>query len=441
MTILFIVYKATSELDFIVPLIWRIKKDFPSVNISVLYGVINKNMILRKSTFYSDFFSKHEVKEYDLGDFTFKSLPFLRERLKKSFSFSYWDGISRRNLHSFVKKAINKVIRLIDHTLTSSLDYENIFSSFRADIIFFALRVYNSPMKQKFFDYTAQVKKPVVLYPQGAFPSTGSYEVSYGKSKPDNTVVLPKFAEVWYSFSREVTPERYSDVADQFFYVGYPGLDKEWLEFLKPALSRKGDGTLRCLFIIRKFVKNNRDDWVFDYEEFMQIARAVIHALRKTKMDITLVVKPHPSNDFNEVEKVLRHLDYDNFEVTYESIYEVIPQCDFAISISSTVMLVPAVYGLPTIFLNSSVKDTFERWTPMRDLFSGLQFYVEDLGHLDRMVDRVVSALKEGMSLQKHVEEDVQHFRTFYPDGSLDLCLKRLGCMRRVTVAPGQEPA
>ena len=186
-------------------------------------------------------------------------------------------------------------------------------------------------------------------------------------------------------------------------------------------------------------MKNNKDDWVFDYEEFMQIARAVIRALRKTKLDITLVVKPHPSNDFKEVENVLRLLDYDNFQITYESIYQVLPQCDFAISISSTVMLVPAIYGLPTIFLNSSVKDTFERWAPMKDLFSGLQFYVEDLDHLDRTVDHVVSVLKKGMSLQEHIEKDVQHFRTFYPDGSLDLCMKRLGCVHQAAVAPEKE--
>lgn len=437
MTILFIVYKATSELDFIVPFIWRIRKDIPSADISVLYGVLNKRMILRESTFYSDFFRKHGVKEYDLSDFIFTSRPVLQECLKRRFSFSYWDGVSRGNLRSWVQKGMNKIVRLIDKTVTSSLHYEKIFSSFRSDIIFFALRVYSSPMKQRFFDYTCRVEQPVVLYPQGAFPSTGSYKVSYGRRKPGRKTTLPAFAEVWYSFSSEITPERYPDVSDQFYYVGYPGLDREWLDSLKSAYGKKAGDALKCLFIIRKFVKNNQDDWVFDYEEFMQIARVTVDALRKTGLDITLIVKPHPSNDFKEVENVFRHLDYDNVEITYESIYQVIPQCDFAISISSTVMLVPAIYGLPTIFLNSSVKDTFERWEPMRDLFSGLQFYVEDLGGLNRTVDRVVSALKKQMGLEEDVEKDIQHFRTFYPDGSLDLCMRRLGCINHA--AAGSE--
>jgi hypothetical protein len=423
------VQKDTSELDFIVPLIWRIKKDNRSANISVLYGVINKKMILRKSTFYSDFFSKHKIKEYDLGDFMFKSLPSLRNYLKRKFSFSYWDGVSKTGLQGVIKKGFKRIIKCIDHIMISLPDYEDIFSSFQPDIIFFALRSYRTPMKQKFFNHTYRAAKPVVLYPQGAFASTGSYEVSYGKRKNAGNRALPEFCEVWYSFSKEITSERYPLSKDQFHYVGYPGLDREWLDSLSPIYDGNAKRRLRCLFIIRKFVRNNRDDWVFDYEEFMQIARATIDSLRKTGIEITLVVKPHPSNDFKEVEDVLSLLEYDDFEITYESIYQVIAQCDFVISISSTVMLIPVIYGLPVIFLNSSVKETFERWKPMKDLFSNLQFYVEDLKDLDDMVNKVVSALRNGISLENLTKKDIQHFREFFPDGSLDLCMKHLNSL------------
>ena len=428
-TFLFIVYKATSELDFIVPLIWKIKKDNRSANISVLYGVINKKMILRESTFYSDFFSKHKVKEYDLGDFMFKSLPVFRSYLKRKFSFSYWDDVSKVGFRGVIKKGINKIIKCMDHIMISWLNYEDIFSSFQPDIIFFALRSYWVPMKQKFFDHTYRAAKPVVLYPQGAFASTGSYEVSYGKRKNIGDTMLPEFCEVWYSFSKEITAERYPLSKDQFCYVGYPGLDREWLESLDSTYGGNTKRRLKCLFIIRKFVRNNRDDWVFDYEEFMQIARATIDSLRKTGLEITLVVKPHPSNDFKEVEDVLSLLGYDDFEITYESIYQVIGRCDFVISISSTVMLIPAIYGLPVIFLNSSVKETFERWEPMKDLFSDLQFYVEDLRDLNDTVNKVASALKNGISLEDFTRKDVQHFREFFPDGSLDLCMKRVNSL------------
>jgi hypothetical protein len=237
----------------------------------------------------------------------------------------------------------------------------------------------------------------------------------------------------FFSGAAQITSEQCPLSKDQFYYVGYPGLDRKSLEFLNPIYDGNAKRKLRCLFIIRKFVRNNRDDWVFDYEEFMQIAWATIDSLRKTGIEITLVVKPHPSNDFKEVEDVLFLLGYDDFEITYESIYEVIPQCDFVISISSTVMLIPAIYGLPVIFLNSSVKKTWERWKPMKDLFSDLQFYVEDLKDLDDTVNKVVSALEDGISLKNLTEKDVQHFREFIPDDSLDLCMGRLNSLQLFT--------
>ncbi len=424
-TSLFITYKATSELDFIVPLIWKMKKEDPSAKIAVLYGVINKKMLLRESTFYSDFFKKHDVAEYDLGDFMFRSFPRIRDFLKKRFANSYWDGITEKGT-GLVKRAFNKIVKFIDRTITSLIDYEYLFSSFQPDRIFFALRGYLPPMKQKFYDYTYKANVPVFLYPQGAFASSGSYDVSYGVKRNECDRTIPEFAEVWYSFSQEFVAERYPDIKDQCHYVGYTGLDSEWLNYLA-ADNDKRENKLKCLFIIRKFVRNNSDDWVFDHDEFMPIARAVVDSLKKTGLEITLVVKPHPSNDFEKVKNVFSRLGYDNLEVTYESIYEVMGNCDFAISISSTVMLVPAVYGMPVIFLNSSVKDTFERWEPMKDLFGDLEFYVESLNDLNSTVSKVVSGLQNEAEIENLIKNDVHHFRKFFPDGSADLCLKRLG--------------
>jgi hypothetical protein len=94
-------------------------------------------------------------------------------------------------------------------------------------------------------------------------------------------------------------------------------------------------------------------------------------------------------------------------------IYHVIPQSDFVISISSTVMLIPAIYGLPVMFLNSSVKKTFKRWEPMKELFSNLQFYIKDLKDLYDMVNKIATALIKGINLEEFTIKEVQHFRFF----------------------------
>jgi len=70
-----------------------------------------------------------------------------------------------------------------------------------------------------------------------------------------------------------------------------------------------------------------------------------------------------------------------------------------------------------------------ELWEPIKDLFSDLKFYVEDLKDLNDTVNKVALALKNGISLEDFTKKDVQHFREFFPDGSLDLCVKRLNCI------------
>jgi hypothetical protein len=70
-----------------------------------------------------------------------------------------------------------------------------------------------------------------------------------------------------------------------------------------------------------------------------------------------------------------------------------------------------------------------ERWEPMKDLFSDLRSYVEDLKDLNDRVNKVASSLKNGISLEDFTKKDVKHFREFFPDGSLDLCVKRLNCV------------
>lgn len=89
---------------------------------------------------------------------------------------------------------------------------------------------------------------------------------------------------------------------------------------------------------------------------------------------------------------------------------------------------IPAVYGIPVILLNSSVKGLFEQWSVMKELFVGLQFYVDDLSKLQDMVDRIVASFdnSENSSIKGLIEKDINHFRQYFPDNSLKLCMDNL---------------
>ena len=77
MHILILIVKDFGTLDYVTPLVWKIKKQYPWHRITVLYCVRDKARILKGSRFYSDLFRELGVKEGDLNDFAPRHLKAL----------------------------------------------------------------------------------------------------------------------------------------------------------------------------------------------------------------------------------------------------------------------------------------------------------------------------------------------------------------------------
>lgn len=437
--ILFVVYKATSELDFIIPLIWKIKKEQPDYNVSLFYAVLNKKMILRKSKFYSSVARKSGVKEYDLSDFLFFPLNICKPLLKMMFSFSYWDITDKRYrgttiTNRFMRKIITlfrKMLRVLDKGASLFVNYSALFKELHPDTIFFPPREYKFSGKKHFYRYTYKNKTRVILYPHSPFPSTGRYSIQYGDVSKNNGRVMPEFCEYWYSFKEELTPKDYPELKNQFFYTGYPGLDSEWYEYLRKRNKSNKKG-LKCLFIARRFVPEVPNDGTSDYileKEFLEMINATIDSLKKTGENIELVIKPHPQNDYKSIENIMRQTDYENWRVTYETIYEEIADTDFVVSIHSGIVTVPYVFGIPVILLNSTAKGLFEKWGVIKEMFADVQFYVDDLKKMPIVLGNVVMHLlgQNGDELlESKVGEDIKKIRNYFVDDSLGRVLNRL---------------
>ena len=67
--ILVIVVKNTSMLDFLLPVLWKIRSSHKDVKVSVLYCQTSKYKILRDTRYYSGKLNEWRVEEYDLVDF------------------------------------------------------------------------------------------------------------------------------------------------------------------------------------------------------------------------------------------------------------------------------------------------------------------------------------------------------------------------------------
>jgi hypothetical protein len=187
---------------------------------------------------------------------------------------------------------------------------------------------------------------------------------------------------------------------------------------------KDGNKQLRCLFIARRFVINEPDDGSSDYmylEEMLDILNSLIGCFKKFDLKIELVIKPHPQNDFNSIKKMMNCIDYSEWSITYEPIYQEIVKNDFFVSVPSGITLIPALYGKPVVLINCSVKKLFERWNITKEIFAGAQFYASDLMKLGDTVNTAIDCLKEN---KNKVKKEREYYRKFFANKSLDKCLE-----------------
>ena len=188
------------------------------------------------------------------------------------------------------------------------------------------------------------------------------------------------------------------------------------------------------MFIIRAFLPKGRirtpavDAFILDYAEFSYYLNLVGTALKNAGVDIELIVKPHPSNDFQALKDVFSESGIPNWRITHEPVYALLPECDFVISLYSTVLLIPAMVGIPVVLLSSRTQSVVHREDTMKQLYTGLRFYLENPEDLPLRLKEVIELASERRRTGGVVwNGDTEHLRYFYPDGATQRCLELLG--------------
>jgi len=455
-SILLLVVKNTSALDYTLPLLWRIKREHPQATVSVVYCTLSRRKILRRAAFYSAVLKSQRVAEYDLLDFLRPPYGKQQHLWRRLCSKSRWDSAwwqqalpqlavgplsSAAIFH--LKQLLGYALLAPERFLADRINAAGILPALAPDITLFDHRYLIGPTdfpgRDSFLDYWGRVKKKLVLLPHAPH-HTGTTAFTPFQQ---NDRTLPEYCEYWMPFSLDRTWEGVPDQKERFAYVGYPGLDSEWLAWLQSRRSHRricGDGDmrshrpLRCALIIRKFLRRGQarppghDAYVFDHTEFRYYLRLVREAIRRCQADIELVVKPHPSNDYRSLRQELEASGIGRWRISHESIYAEVPRCDFVISLYSTTLLIPAMAGIPVILLHSRIQDEIHQWEEMKQLYTGLGHYLDNPEDLADSVNEVVDSLRgRGSDRRTIAQTDVEHLRKFYPDGATQRCLERLG--------------
>ena len=448
--ILLIVIKNTSVLDYALPLLWKMKQTNSQVNISILYCTLNRRRILRKASFYSVLLNDCKITQYDFGNFLPSSYLRVQGLWRRILSRSNWDSLETNDendngfiLRKTTRKIKGAVERWIEKLLYQKVHFGKMLSSLNPDVVLFDKRSVIAFYGRRYlYEYLKRAKRKVILLPHAPHHTGTSGFTPFDTPFDKQGDSLPEFCTYWTPFKFDKPWEKIPEKKLQFTYIGYPGLDSEWLTLFRspgklPQIqitkNHNSKRHLKCLFIIRKFLlegeqkPRGHDAYIFDYDEFTYYLNLIGNTLRRINSDTEVVVKPHPSNDFGKLKTVLEKSSIENWQITHEPIYAELGKCDFVISLYSTTLLIPAMAGIPVIVLHSRIQDEIHQWDEIKNLYEGLQFYLNNPGDLPQVLKQVMFDIyAHGETGRPKWCKDIKHLREFYPDGAMQRAIESI---------------
>lgn len=437
-SILLVITKHISTVDYAAPLLWKIRQKYPDVNLTVLYCAVDRRRILRESRFYGELFCNSNIQEYDFGDFLPRPFSHPLKLWRKvcsvpDFDFLPFGWLGWLRLGQMTKRLAMALKRRLERYLMNQVDPGAVLARVDPDVIMLDHRTPGSrhSWPKQFGDYFTRAGKRVILLPHGPHHTSPTTFTPFVESGDP----LPHYCEYWMPFIYDRCWEAVPEKRSQFAYVGYPGLDTEWLSRCTKSNDHLGPGAgrLKCLFIIRKFLgpgesrPKGHDPFIFDHAEFSYYLDLIARAFQQTPADVEVIIKPHPSNNHQIVRKTFSKWPVTHWRIGSDSIYGLLPECDFVISLYSTTLLMPAMIEVPVVLLGSRIQSEIHRWPDMRRLYDGLEYYLEDPEELASRLPEIVEKARQRRVGDAAPGRDIQHIRHFYPDGSLQRCLERLG--------------
>lgn len=455
MKILQIVIKNTSTLDYTLPIIMKLTQDFNN-SVIVFYNVLNKRQILRESGFYSNLFDEYGVSQKDLSDYLIFSTPqfknFIRWIFWRSHSdkISFFENVTMRmnispekskiwcyyqelktiNISTF--KEILKTFLVVAerYVIEYFVRTKTILEEIDADVILYDNRSARKyPGSEHYYRHMDLKRRPVVLIPHGPHFRDPLREYCPFNYEGDE---LPEYCDYWMPL-RFGTPWVYQpEKRSQFRIIGYPGFDDDWLNFSKNVDNNSVSAreSVNCLFIIRKYLPPTAkrsaelDPYVLDHAEFNRILGSLVEAI--DEHNCHLIIKPHPSNNYPLLENDLSKYDSLSWEISHEPMYALLSRIDFVVSLPSTISLLPAISGIPTIILNTKLQElVHQEWTLLAEIYGKLSWYLQDIGKLNSMVKKMLGELRtEKMTIKS--KKDIQHLRYYYDNLSAERAVERL---------------
>lgn len=420
MNITLIIIKNTAPLDFIFPMLNEMYKNYPDITCNILYCDLSKYRYIRKSKYYTKKFRGLGIKEFDYISFLPKTSLIKQEIFRKVLSKSPKDS------NNYLKK-LRTIISKLEMRLYSQVNFINIVGSLSPNIILLGnTESKNGPGVKEILETIYNENIQTFLLPHAPHHRDTKIFTPFFK---EQGWILPEFCEYWMPFKYDHPWDSLPSFKKQFHYIGYPGLDKDWLEKIKREQTRKSKNK-RILFIIRRFTgidsieidSDKTEDFIYNYQEVLGVCLTINDILKKELNNYKVTIKPHPSNDYTSVKKLIKKSKLKHWGITYEPIYDAIGKVDLIISMYSTTHLIPAMAGIPVIIMASSVQTIAEQDPFIKELYRGMQFALND----NLQLSTIIEMLKNDNDISRYILLDKKHIRKYYPDKAIQRSIDRI---------------
>lgn len=406
------------------PVLWHVKKRFPKADIRVFFMVFTRNDILRDSKYYTQTFESLGIRYYDFIDFIPQPFKAFGSHLRITYSKNTGKR-ANKGVVAFVRQKIrNRLINPLYDFLYKRINWKRLCTSIESDLILLDNTNYQPFYgKEHFYPLVYDKQHPVMLLPHA--PHHAHMKAFTPFEKMEDGKDLPSFCEFWMPFINDRTWEVFPEKKDQFHYIGYPGLDQEWLDFIDSGKPDQASNSKTCLLIIRRFYDpgvEKDNDFIYTYDEFLELINKIAGSFNSLQERVNVIVKPHPSNDAMTTAELLTKSDLNHWSLSYESIYDVYPKADLIVSLYSTILLVPAIQNVPTVLINSSIQMHVSKTEEsLRELYEGLPYFAAETELIGLKISEVLKDQKNAT-----VKSSKEHIRKFFPDGALQRALNRI---------------
>ena len=408
--ILCIISKASSSLDFVIPLIDYCRNNNKEEWHMLFWG--EKENIIKGGSFYLDYFDEHKI-----------NYSFINDDFR---DYSEQKGLLSLLKYQFLQLNLFKKIkaRLNIHSDNNDL-VDFLFKRYKSDVVFFDHRGVKEHFGLPLFkDKLITSKTKTILFPHA--PHHTGTEAFCPFSEQER---LPENCDYWMPFIYDQYWKTIPEKKEQFHYSGYPGLDSTWINKWDKPTNPKDKKKL--VLIIRKVFNESitenpkgHDNFAFFYNEFKQHLKEVREAIDEVNPSWELHIKPHPANNRKMLQKIINETCLKNTYLNDDCIYNQLKKFDIFLAFYTTTILIPLLAKRPSVIIDSRIQKEINKWESMRSLYEDIQTFASDKDQLIAHLKEINAGFNDEPQLNKILDLNMDHVRKFYPDNASETSQK-----------------